>query len=233
MGLFARIKNLVTGFFSLFVKGLEEDNPEIVYEAAIEKEKIRYSQLQKAAASLMRMRNDYEEKLKDAKSELDQVSKEAEAAVEMGEDAAALILIQRKNELLNEVHTLEAELASASKDVEKVKDDLISFKGRVKELMAEKEKMMAMKQTSEAKIRIQKSLDGLSSEPDLKALDNVRDSIKNLQAEAKIAGEMGGSTLEGKMTEIRKRTKSSAAESELEEMKSRMAAKKSAKEKSI
>lgn len=225
MGFFARLKNLLNGFLGLFIKGLEADNPEIVYEAAIEKEKIRYAKLQKSAAALMRMRNEYETKLKEAKTELERVTGEAETAVNEGEDEVAVILIQRKNELIADIESYKAEYESATIDVEKVKQDLIEFKGRVKQLIAEKDKMLAVKASAESKLRIQRSLDGLSSEPDLKALDSVRDSIKNLQAEANVAQEMAGSSLDGKMKQIREKTKTTEARKELEEMKKRMAAK--------
>ena len=35
MGLWSRVTNLWKGFLSLFIEGIEVENPEIVYEAAI------------------------------------------------------------------------------------------------------------------------------------------------------------------------------------------------------
>ena len=46
--------------------------------------------------------------------------------------------------------------------------------------------MLAKMQSAQARIRIQEQLDGLSVDADVKALDNVREHIKNTIAEANL-----------------------------------------------
>ena len=50
MSFFSRIGNLWRGMLSLFVGGLEQDNPEAVYQAAIEVRVARYGELKDAVA---------------------------------------------------------------------------------------------------------------------------------------------------------------------------------------
>ena len=49
----------------------------------------------------------------------------------------------------------------------------------IKKLKAEKDNMLAKMQSAQARIRIQEQLDGLSVDAEVKALDNVREHIKN------------------------------------------------------
>ena len=50
--------------------------------------------------------------------------------------------------------------------------------------------MLAKMQSAQARIRIQEQLDGLSVDADVKALDNVREHIKNTIAEANLGQEL-------------------------------------------
>ena len=51
------------------------------------------------------------------------------------------------------------------------------FQSEIEKLRREKDEMLAKVETAEARIKIQESLDGLSLDADVQALDNVRASI--------------------------------------------------------
>ena len=51
--------------------------------------------------------------------------------------------------------------------------------------------MLAKMQSAQARLRIQEQLDGLSVDADVKALDNVREHIKNTIAEANLGSGAG------------------------------------------
>ena len=71
------------------------------------------------------------------------------------------------------------------------------------ELKREKEQMLAKKANAEARIQIQETLDGLSTDADVKALDNVREHISKLQAEADIGSEIQGESLDAKLAKMK------------------------------
>ena len=140
------------------------------------------------------------------------------------------MLIQRKEELTGQIESLNAELTKISAQAEEAKAGLITFQGEIEKLKREKEQMLAKKSNAEARIAIQDTLNGLSTEADIKALDNVREHINKLQAEADIGSEVQGSSLEEKLKKIKEKAADSTARSQLDEMKRQMAAKKAAAE---
>jgi phage shock protein A len=90
--------------------------------------------------------------------------------------------------------------------------------------------MLARKSNAEARIQIQDTLNGLSTDADIKALENVREHIDKLQAEADIGSEIQGDSLDHKLKKIREKAANSSAKTQLDEMKRQMAARKAAAE---
>ena len=151
-------------------------------------------------------------------------------AIEDGEDEVALLLIQKKDQLTAEIERLSAELQKVSEQAEEAKSGLIQFQGEIEKLKHEKESMLAKKANAEARISIQETLDGLSTDADVKALDNVREHISKLQAEADIGAEIEGESLDTKLKKIKAKAADSTARSQLEQMKRQMAQRKAAAE---
>ena len=228
MGFFSRLSNLWSGFLSLWVSDLEERNPEAVYEAAIEERIKKHRELKKAVSGIVYLRNKLSTELEEAERELVQINAQIPIAVEDGEDEVALVLIQKKDELESKTEELQRELEKVATQAEDAKAGLITFAGEINKLKREKEEMLAKKANAEARIQIQESLDGLSTDADIKALENVREQIQKKQAEADIGSEMEDQSLDAKLAKIKSRAASSTARSQLAEMKKQMAARKQA-----
>ena len=190
-GFFGRLANLWHGFLSIWISDIEKEHPEIAYENAINSMIEKYSQLKKATAAIIRRREDISERLKKTHSELAQTEADLTVAVETNQDDLAVVLIQKKNQLANEVTDLKAELDTAQKDADSAKSSLMSVQTEIKKLKAEKDNMLAKMESAQARIRIQEQLDGLSVDAEVKALDNVREHIKNTIAEANLGAELG------------------------------------------
>ena len=92
-----------------------------------------------------------------------------------------------------QIETLSDELKKVSDQAEEAKSGLAwRSRAEIEKLKREKEQMLAKKANAEARIQIQETLDGLSTDADVKALDNVREHISKLQAEADIGSEIQG-----------------------------------------
>ena len=89
--------------------------------------------------------------------------------------------------------------------------------------------MLAKKANAEARIQIQETLDGLSTDADIKALENVREHIEKMQAEADVGSEIKGESLDAKLAKIKGKTADVQARAQLAELKKQMAARKAAK----
>ena len=230
MGFFARVTNVWNGFWALFVSDLETNNAEAVYEAAIEERIKKHRELKKAVSGIVYLRNKLQTELEEKQASLKDIQAQIPIAVEEGEDEAALVLIQKKDELSSSIVEIQLELEKVSAQAEDAKAGLVTFQGEIEKLKREKHEMMAKKANAEARIQIQETLDGLSTDADIRALDNVREGIDKLQAEADVSSELSESNLDAKLAEIKEKTTAASARNQLDEMKKQMAAQKAAKE---
>lgn len=228
MGFFDRLANVWRGFISLWISDVENRNPEAVYEAAINERVKKHRDLKKAVSGIVYLRNKLQADLESKETQLRDIMRQLPIAVEDGEDEVALVLIQKKDELTSQIEQLSTELRKVSEQAEDAKSGLLQFQAEIEKLKREKEEMLAKKANAEARIAIQDTLDGLSTDADIKALDNVREGIQKLQAEADIGTEIAGNSLDAKLRSIKERAANSSAKSQLEDMKRQMAARRSA-----
>lgn len=224
MSFFARIWNLLKGMFSGFAGALEENNPEAVYESAINERLAKNKELTKAVSGLIALRNKASAELETKEAKLKETLAMVETAVAENDDEAALNLLDFQAELEKDIERLSAELTKLKEQAEDAKAGLSQFQAEIDKLRREKETMLAAKSNAEARIMIQESLSGLSMEADTRALDNVRQGIEKLKAEADIGAELEDNSLDKRLAEIKAKTNSNAAKAKLEEMKRQRAA---------
>ena len=223
-GMLGRLGNLWRGFLRLWISDVEKDHPEIAYENAIDSMIEKYSRLKSATAAIIRRREETDERFKQAAAELAQTEAELDTAVDTGQDDLALILIQKKNQLSTEVTEMKVEMESAQKDADSAKQSLLGVQSQIRKLQAEKDSMLAKMQSSQARIKVQEQLDGLSVDAEVKALDNVRQHIKNTIAEANLGKELSESSLDSRLDALRSQVGDVQARNQLAELKSKKAA---------
>lgn len=217
----SRFYKLISGKLSRWIKAREARDPEAVYESAINDRVHRYQQLKSAAAGVIYMRSKLERELTSKLAEMKEVDEEAAQAADMNEDQCALILIQRKHVLEDECVRLRDELGQLTREAEDAKRNLISFKGEIEKLKVEKVQMIARLRNAQARVRIQRALEELSYDDDVRALEEVRDSIQQTLAQAGVNHELAGSELGEKLEEIRRRNAEAKAQAELNALKQR------------
>ncbi len=230
MAFFASVANLWNGFWSLFISNVEKQNPDVVYQAAIDERLRQYGDLKKAVTDIVYLRNKTSGELEAREKELAELLPQIPVAVESGDDEVALVLLQRKDELEKRIADGRAELEKIVTQAESAKQSLVSFQGSIEKLKRERDEMLAKKATADAQIKIQETLAGLSPDADIRALDNVREAIHKRQAAADIGAEIKNDSLDAKLENIRKQTGSATARAKLDEMKKQMAAQKAAAE---
>jgi phage shock protein A len=220
----SRLWNLWTGFVSLWVTDIEKNHPEIAYQNSIESMTEKYAKLKAASGRIIARKLDIESRLEESKAELAKVSTNLNAALATNQDDLALVLIQKKNALDEDIASLETDFKSANDDAEEAKSSLIEVKGEIDKLKAEKERMLARFQSAEARLKIQESLDGLSVDAEVKALAGVREHIKGRVAEARLGTELRESDLDVRLKKLTQTAGSVNARAQLEAMKKAQAA---------
>jgi phage shock protein A len=218
-GFFARLTNLLKGMFGNWIGKKEERNPEAVYESAIQERIEQYDKLKKAVAGIVYLRNKLASELEKKGAELNKIQEEIVLAVDKGEDEVALHLITKKDDLVADVGRLKGEMDHTAEEAEEAKRSLVDFQGEIERLRREKDRATARLATLEARRAIQRQLDHLSPEADMRALESVRDRIDRLSAELDSAREIQDRTLSDKLKEIRKEASMSSAKAQLDELK--------------
>jgi len=231
MGFFQRLANIWKGFLSLWVSNIETSNPEAVYEAAIEERIRKHKELKKAVSGIVYLRNKTSAELEEKEKSLKEIMTQLPVAIDEGEDDVALVLIQQKDALTKDIEDLAGQLSKIKDQAEDAKSGLLAFQAEIQKLKREKDEMLAKQANAEARIQIQETLNGLSTDADIKALDNVREHVNKLQAEADIGAEIEGDSLDAKLAKIKEKAGQAGARSQLEQMKkARMAQKAQAAE---
>jgi len=214
-----RLFSLIGGKLSRWLKSREMRDPEAVYEAAISDRVRRYQQLKNAAAGVIYMRNKLEREFRQKSAELGEVAEQAAQAAEMNEDNCALLLIRRKHELEADCERIKEELSELTGEAEDAKKSLLRFKNEIEKLKLEKVKMLARFHNAQARVRIRRVLEELSYDEDLRALQEVRESIHRTLGQADVHRELHESEVEQKLEEIRLRNADARAQAELQELK--------------
>ncbi len=232
-GFFARLSNLWKGFISLWISDVERKHPEIAYENAIGSMVAKYTKLKSATAAIIRRRDDIIQRLEKENKEFEHVNNDLNAALETGQDELALVLIEKKNALEKELESLNTEMTQAKADADDAKASLMSVKSEIKKLKAEKDRMLAKMQSAQARMKVQEQIEGLSVDAEVKALDNVRDHIKNTVSEASLGKEIHESDLDNRLAKLRQQSGSVTARSQLDALKAARSQKTEAAKKSM
>ena len=233
MGAFSRLANLWKGFVSLWISDIEKDHPEIAYENAINSMIEKYAKLKSATAAIIRRRDDLDERYKKASADMAQTEAELNTAVETNQDDLAVMLIQKKNQLAAEVTELKTDMETARSDADSAKSSLLSVQSEIGKLKAERDTMLAKMQSAQARMRIQEQLSGLSVDDEVKALDNVRNHIKNTIAEANLGKELADSSLDSRLASLKNQVGDVQAKQQLAELKARKAAQQAGAQKTM
>ncbi len=215
----ARLSNLWSGFISLWIADVEKNHPEIAYENAIRGMIEKYARLKSATAAIIRRRDDVTARLEHERKELAQVEVDLQAALATNQDDLSLVLIEKRTALNSEIDALSEELNQAKADADDAKASLLAVKAEVSKLKAEKDRMLAKMKSAQARLAIQDQLEGLSVDADVRALDTVREHIKNTVSEANLGTELRESDLDQRLTSLRHKSGSITARSELDALK--------------
>ncbi|MDP4073914.1 PspA/IM30 family protein [Acidovorax sp. A1169] len=214
-----RLSNLFTGFLSLFVSGIEKNNPEIAYENSINSMKANYDRLKKAAGAIIRQRDDVTTRLHNAKQKQAQLEANLQQAMDTNQDDLAVSILQMKNDNDQSVTELTAEAETAMAEAEKMKDALLEMKSEIKRVEDERDRNLAKLAGAKAKIQIHSQLEGLSVDAEIRALDNVRGHIANVISEANLGDELRGADLDVRMKGLQKGASRATAEAQLAQLK--------------
>jgi phage shock protein A len=219
MRILSRVSSLVRGLLSQWIGRREHRNPEAVYEAAINDRVTQYESLRRAAAGVIYLRGKLARELDTATQQLSGLEVRLAIAVDHDDDRIALSLIRRRDLLRAEIERVTTELTELTSEAEAAKRNLIAFQDNIVRLRDEKVRMLARLANAKARVRLQETLNGFSTDADLRALEAVREHIERQVGEVQLSRDLGDADLEHRLGEIRDAEASAAAQAQLDELK--------------
>ena len=218
-GLFGRFRNLMSAIFGGWIRDGELNNPRAVYEQAINERTKQYRQLKEAVAGILYMRNKLEHEITERRAEIARLHDDLRRGVRRGQDDLALALIDRKQQLMQDLERAERELDEVRVEAEDAKNNLVRFREEIRSLMHEKSRVLATLANGQARRRISEALEGLSVDADMRALEGVREHVAKLATEGRLEREIGDDGLRTRLRAIRDEAREEAARRELDELK--------------
>jgi phage shock protein A len=188
----------------------------------------KYSKLKYATGAIIRRREDLDARVAQATKDLAQTEAELNVAVDTKQDDLAVVLIQKKNALTQTLSDLRGDLDTAQRDATAAKNSILSVQGEIKKLKEERDVMLARMQSAQARLRIQDQLEGLSVDNEVKALDTVREHIKNTIAQANLGDELSSSSLDSRLAALKTQAGDVEAKQQLAELRAKRAAQQAA-----
>jgi phage shock protein A len=219
MGRFTRA---IRGFFGRFLSGVEQRNPEILLENAVQDELDNLKKLQVAAARTMA----YEKMLAN-----DAVAKQKTLAVKerqarelasRGQREAAIEVVQQKQEAQASLADIESRLEDARKNSQELEQAFRDQERRYNNVVRERAALMEEHQRSRALRTANEARSNISLSDSSRDLEKARQSIRQSSYEAEAIGELGTSETERQIAAAEIDIKRLDAERELEMMEVQM-----------
>ena len=219
MGRFSRA---IRGFFGRFLSGVEQRNPEILLENAVQDELDNLKKLQVAAARTMA----YEKMLaNDAATKQKTINtreRQAQELVRRGQRDSAVQLVQQKQEAHNSLVEIEARLEEARQNSQQMEEAFREQERRYNDLVRERASLMEENQRARAMRSANEARANISLSDSSRDLDKARQAIRQASYEAEAVGELGMSDTERQIAAAEVDVKRLDAERELEEMEVQM-----------
>ena len=219
MGRFTRT---IRGFFGRFLSGVEQRNPEILLENAVQDELDNLKKLQVAAARTMAyekmLTNDAAEKQKTVTAR----ERQARELAGRGQREAAIQVVQQKQEAQVGLQEIEGRLDEARRNSEEVQRAFREQERRYNDLVRERAALMEEHQRSKALRAANEARATISLADSSRDLEKARQAIRQSSYEAQAVGELGASETERQIAAVETDVKRLDAERELEMMELQM-----------
>jgi len=213
-----RLTRAIRGFFGKFLSGVEQRNPEILLENAVQDELENLKKLQVAAARTMA----YEKMLANDAAGKQKVlavkERQARELAGRGQRDAAVEVVQQKQEAQTQLADIEARLEEARKNSQEMERAFRDQERRYNDVARERAALMEEHQRARALRTANDARAQISLSDSSRDLEKARQSIRQSSYEAEAVGELGTSETERQIAAAEIDIKRLDAERELEMM---------------
>jgi phage shock protein A len=213
-----RLTRAIRGFFGKFLSGVEQRNPEILLENAVQDELENLKKLQVAAARTMA----YEKMLANDAAGKQKVlavkERQARELASRGQRDAAVEVVQQKQEAQTQLADIETRLEEARKNSQEMERAFRDQERRYNDVARERAALMEEHQRARALRTANDARAQISLSDSSRDLEKARQSIRQSSYEAEAVGQLGTSETERQIAAAEIDIKRLDAERELEMM---------------
>ncbi|MEH2043898.1 PspA/IM30 family protein [Nostoc sp.] len=200
MGLFDRIKRVVSSNLNDLVNKAED--PEKMLEQAILEMQEDLVQLRQGVAQTIASQKRSEKQYNDAQNEINKWQRNAQLALQKGDENLARQALERKKTYTDTSAALKASLDTQSTQVETLKRNLIQLESKISEAKTKKEMLRARITTAKAQEQLQGMVSGMNTSSAMAAFERMEEKVLMQEARAQSAGELAGADLESQFARL-------------------------------
>jgi phage shock protein A len=217
-----RFMRTIRGFFGRFLTGVEQRNPEILLENAVQDELESLKKLQVAAARTMAYEKMLTSDAADKQKAVTARERQARELAARGQREAAIQVVQQKQEAQASLQEIEGRLQDARSNSEEMERAFREQERRYNDLVRERGALLEEHQRSRALRAANEARSNISLTNSSRDLENARQAIRQASYEAQAVGELGTSETERQIAAAEADVKRLDAERELEMMELQM-----------
>lgn len=194
MGLFDRIKRVVGANLNDLVSKAED--PEKMLEQAILEMQEDLVQLRQGVAQAIAAQKRTEKQYNDAQSEINKWQRNAQLAIQKGDENLARQALERKKTFTESSAALKASLDQQIVQVESLKRNLIQLESKISEAKTKKEMLKARITSAKAQEQLQGMVQSMNTNSAMAAFERMEEKVLMQEARAQSAAELASNDLE-------------------------------------
>ena len=200
MGLFDRIKRVVSSNLNELVSKAED--PEKMLEQALVEMQEDLVQLRQGVAQAIAAQKRSEKQYNDAQNEINKWQRNAQLALQKGDENLARQALERKKTFNETANALKASLDQQTTTVENLKRNLIQLESKISEAKTKKEMLKARITAAKAQEQLQGMVRGMNTSSAMAAFERMEEKVMIQEARAQSVGELAGTDLESQFAAL-------------------------------
>ncbi|MCG6138610.1 MAG: PspA/IM30 family protein [Nostoc sp. LLA-1] len=200
MGLFDRIRRVVGANLNDLVNKAED--PEKMLEQAILEMQEDLVQLRQGVAQAIAAQKRTEKQYNDAQNEINKWQRNAQLALQKGDENLARQALERKKTFTDTSGALKTSLDQQYTQVESLKRNLIQLESKISEAKTKKEMLKARITTAKAQEQLEGMVRGMNSSSAMAAFERMEEKVMMQEARAQSSAELAGADLETQFAQL-------------------------------
>lgn len=217
MGLFDRISRVVKSNLNDMVSKAED--PEKMLEQSILEMQEDLVQLRQGVAQAIAAQKRSEQQYNQAQNEANKWQRNAQLALQKGDENLARQALERKKTYAETANTLQTSLGQQTGQIDTLKRSLIALESKISEAKTKKDMLKARVSAAKAQEQLQSTVGRLGTSSAMAAFERMEEKVLQIEARAQSAAELAGDNLESQFAALES---SSDVDDELAALKAQM-----------